>query len=322
MSSAVQDLCERKNNPEHRNWLAVGDALLTLSNGIRKYAETKLSDLHALVTTSVGAGVRCLCSCTPGKKRNPHRRTTVCKWANELKNLHRFSRKEDIPWHQSDCNQWHDPERGSWEIAKLFMSELGRNTATTKDPNTTDCASLLNLLINCKHFKIQNAALKAVKDWRNTWAHAPHQTLCDTDKQDAFCAMDDLMNDFEFIGNAEVQACRQQIKDTEKADFASLQNHEVIIIQEYARIQEIDKSQRIEEKLDEIKQEIRSPIKNDMLSNIIQTISYIFLAALLSAACTVQHKLSGVLWSLMPFFMLSRVGDRSLISDFGKTIAK
>ena len=72
MSSAVQVLFERRNNPEHRNWLAVGDALLTLSGGIRKYAETKLSDLHALIKANVGAGVRCLCSCTPGKKPNPH----------------------------------------------------------------------------------------------------------------------------------------------------------------------------------------------------------------------------------------------------------
>ncbi|XP_028393202.1 uncharacterized protein LOC114517613 [Dendronephthya gigantea] len=308
MSSAVQDLLERKNNPEHRNWLAVGDALLILSDGIRKYAGTKLSDLHAVITLNVGAGVRCHCSYTLGKKPNPHGRTTICKWAEELKKFHKFSRKEHIPWHQSDSSQWHDPVRGTWEIAKLFMSELGENTATTKDPNTTDCASLLNLLINCSHFKIPSAVLKAVKNWRNTWAHAPNQKLSDSGKQDAFNAISVLLNDPEFTGNKDVQTCLSLIRDTEKADFAGLQN-QVTIIQKYA--------QEIKDTLDEIKREIRPPRKDDIFSNFIIAISSIILAALLSTASTVQRKLSGVLWSLMAFFMLSQVGDKSLISDYG-----
>jgi hypothetical protein len=94
MSNPVaQDLFQIRNNPDHINWLAFGDALLLLSNGLRKYAEKKMKELHALIITNVGGpGIKCHCKCTVGKKSNPHgRSTTTCLWAQQLKNYHVFS---------------------------------------------------------------------------------------------------------------------------------------------------------------------------------------------------------------------------------------
>ena len=168
MSSSVKNLWKKRNDPGYLNWLAVRQALMFLSEGLRKYAVCKMKELHSLITVNVGGpGVKCTCKYTPGKKRNPHGGTTSCIWAQELKKFHIFSRKSDIPWHQSISSQWDDPVHGYWEIAKLFMSDLGKNWTTTKDPWTTDVGPLLNLLIFCNHFKIQHGSLKAVKEWRN-----------------------------------------------------------------------------------------------------------------------------------------------------------
>ncbi len=317
MSSGVEDLLRRRNDPGYLNWLAVGDALMFLSDGLRKYAEDKMKELHGLITTNIGGpGVKCTCKCIPGKKPNPHGRTTTCIWAQELKKYHIFSRKGDIPWHQSISSQWHDPVHGYWEIAKLFMSDLGKDWATAKDPSTTDVAPLLNLLIFCKHFKIQDVSLKAVKDWRNKWAHPSDLTLSDIDKQDAFKDIECLMNDPELVGIKEVQDYRSSIKKVETADISVLEDNELKIIQEFRLIQEYKKSHEIEEKLEAPEEEIRVLEKIDKMVKVVNKMGSIFLSILF----TISPRLGRIPGMLMflAFFMFSQVGDRSVISDYGE----
>ena len=82
MSSGVNDLLQRRNDPDYLNWLAVADALMFLSDGLRPYAESKMKELHALITTNVGGpGVRCPCSWKENGKKsksNPHGGRAPC----------------------------------------------------------------------------------------------------------------------------------------------------------------------------------------------------------------------------------------------------
>ena len=330
MNSDVQDLLRRRNDPGYHNWLAVRQALMFLSEGLQKYAECKMKELHSLITIKVG-GVKCTCIYTPGKKPNPHEGTTTCIWAQELKKFHS---KKSMPWHQSISSQWDDPVHGYWEIAKLFMSNLGKNLAATKDPSTTDVGPLLNLLIFCKHFNIQDASLEAVRDWRNKWAHASNLTITDIDKQDAFKDIYHLMNDPELVGIKEVQDCRPSIKKVETADISVLEEKELQIIQEFRLIEEYKQSHEIKEELESLEDEIRIlkeekklnvaqdkvSLKEDKRLNVALDKMSLFVLVMISlfARFHVLRKFHWMVWSLMASFTFFQVGDRSVISDYGK----
>ena len=77
MSYSTPELLERCNEKCYRNWHAVGDALMFLGDGLRAYAEEKMKELHALITTSVG-GPTFICTCATGTKLNPHKGRTSC----------------------------------------------------------------------------------------------------------------------------------------------------------------------------------------------------------------------------------------------------
>ena len=340
MSSDVNDLLRRRNDPGYLNWLAVGDALMLLSDGFQTYAENKMKELHALITTNVGGpAVACPCSCIPGKKSksNPHGRTRPCPWAQELTNFHNFSNKNDIPWHQSLSTQWHDPIHGYWEIAKLFMCDLGKNWATVKDPKSTDVGPLLNLLRFCKHFKIQHSSLDAVKYWRNKCAHAPERKLSDIDKQNAFKDIECLLNDPELAGIKDVQDFCPIIKTVEMADISILQNDELKIIQEFSRESQIETQVEVRvvsEKIDKLENDVNelkasvTCVKHDRKSlkgvervakDVVSVFQLMFLFTAASFSLFV-HKIPAMLWSLMAFYMFSQVGEKTVILDFGKLL--
>jgi ElaB/YqjD/DUF883 family membrane-anchored ribosome-binding protein len=334
-------------NPVYRNWLAVGQALVLLSDGLRKYAEREMKKLHALITTNVG-GVKCHCTCTYGKKSkplgppHPHGRPrTPCIWAGELKNHHVFPRKEEIPWHQSVGTRWNDPVHGYWEIAKLFMSDLGENWTTTTDPGTTDCGSLLSLLLFCNHFKIRQTRLEAVKYLRKTWIRSQTLTFTDKEKKDAFTDIDNLITDPELCSIKEVQGCRQPIKEIEKEkkklkitlEFLKQQLKEVTK-EEIKEIREEIKEAKeyVKETKEEIK-EIREEIKeakeyieetNDDIEETNEEINVannkigVVIPILFFTVSSLFRNIPGLLWFLTAFLMFSQVGDRSVMLDYGK----
>ena len=330
MSSRVNDLLRRRNDPGYLNWLAVADALMFLSDGLRPHAENKMKELHALITTNVGGpGVRCPCSWKENGKKsksNPHGGRAPCAWAQQLKNFHNFSNKNAIPWHQSLSSQWHDPVNGYWEIAKLFMCALGKNWATVKDAKCTDVGPLLNLLRFCKYFKIQHSSLDAVKDWRNKCAHAPERTLSDIDKRNAFKDIEILLNDPELTGIKEVQDVRSIIKKTETADISILQNDELKIIQEFSRECQIETQaeiREVSEKIDKLEGVVNELTKSvyklfEGAEKVVRCSVSAFPLALLFAVSFTVRKIPGMLWSLMVFYMFSQVGERNVMIDYGK----
>ena len=316
MSFGAQDLLEIRNDSEYRNWHAVGDALMLLSDGLRQYAEKKMIDFHALLMTNVG-GVKCSCKCTLGIKPNPHGRATTCIWAQELKKHHVFKKKADIPWHQSDSSKWHDPVVGYWEIAKLFMSGIGSDPAKVTDPNSTDVGPLLNLFRFCNHFNFQAPLLKAVTERRNQWAHAPKRRLSDGDKNAAFQDIKLLMNDPELLISKEVQDCKPTINKVEAADVLILEENQLRLMEEYRRIKECENLQ-MKERLDAANVEIQ---ERKYVNSLLSKSSVILSLLLLVMSLPVRTVPSLLKWCLVPvFFIFSQVGDKSgMVSDEGKT---
>ena len=306
-----------RNDSEYRNWHAVGDALMFLSDGLKKYAENKMKELHAVITTTVGGpAVKCSCKCTPGTKLNPH--GTVCNWAKELKKFHVFKKKADIPWHQSDSSKWNDPVSGYWEIAKLFMSDLGSDAAKVTDANSTDVGPLLNLIRFCKHFKVQKHLLKAVTDRRNQWAHAPNNKLSDGDKKAAFQDIRLLINDPELLTSKEVQDCKPTINKLEVAEVSILEENELRLIEEFRRIKECENLQ-MKEKLDAAKKEIK--FLRRIVNSLVSLVTVILTLLLFVMSIPWRKIPSFVQWCFAVFFIFSYVGDKSgIVSDDGKMI--
>jgi hypothetical protein len=332
MSFGMQDLLEIRNDPKHRNWHAVGDALMLLGDGLRQYAENKMKELHALITANVGGPkVKCSCRCTLGMKLNPHRGSTTCIWAQELKKLHVFKTKADIPWNQSDNSKWHDPAVGYWEVAKLFMSDLGSDPTKVTDPNSTDVGPLLNLFRFCKHFNVQAPLLKAVTERRNQWAHAPKRRLSDGDKNAAFQDIKLLMNDPELLISKEVQDCKPTINKVEAADVLILEDNQLRLMKEYRRIKECENLQ-MKERLDAANEEIKilrdrelGDQSLDGLSNKkgvglwVHNIGINIRTVFIFVMSLRRHVPGWLQWSCTLFFIFSQVGDRSgIASDDGK----
>ena len=231
MGSTAFDLFKKRNNPEYLNWLAVGEALITLCGGLQQYAEREMKDFHASLINKLG-GVKCNCSYTLGMKPNPHSDPTRsnCMWAKEIGNFHIINNKKRLPWHQSDSSKWHDPVDGYWEVAKIFIPDLGSNCSDVKDPSSTDLTGILNLMNSCKHFNVQQHLLKSVRGWRNKWAHASKSQLSEPDKQSAFKEIDNLINGLKPC--REVQECRSTIEKVRLADISIMQENELRILEE------------------------------------------------------------------------------------------
>ncbi len=331
MSFGAQELLEIRNDHGYRNWHAVGDSLMFLSDGLKKYAENKMKELHAAITTNVGGpAVKCSCKCIPGTKLNPH--GTACIWAQELKKFHVFKKKADIPWHQSDSSKWHDPVSGYWEIAKLFMSDLGSDAAKVTDASSTDVGPLLNLIRFCKHFKVQKHLLKAVTDRRNQWAHAPNNKLSDGDKKAAFQDIRLLINDPELLTSKEVQDCKPTINKLEVGEVSILEENELRLIEEFRRIKECDNLQmkcenlqmkcenlQMKEKLNEAKKEIKV-LRRIVISLI--SLGTVILTLILFVMSIPWRKIPSFMqWCFAVFFIFSYVGDKNgTVSDDGKMI--
>ena len=296
-----------------RNWLAAGNALVFLSDGLGKYAKIKMKELHAKITTSVGGPtVVCSCKSTPGTKLNPH--GPACVWAQKLKKFHVFKKKADIPWHQSDSSKWHDPAVGYWEIAKLFMSDLGLDSAKVLDPESTDVSPLLNLFRFCKYFKVQKSLLKAVTDWRNKWAHAPKHRLTDGQKNAVFQDIRLLVKDPELLSSKEVQNCQPKIKKVEVAELSILEENLLRILEECRRIK---KSENLQEELDAAKKEIKFLRKT--VSSLVSIIMGIFTFLLFFVSIPWQRIPSLWQWGFAVFVIFSYVGDKNgRVQDDGK----
>ena len=188
---------------EYQNWLAVGHALSLMLDGLRPYIEREIKAFHQALLTNLAEVPRCTCP-TPTKHS--------CAWAAQLVGWHKGGKPSSPKWRQSDSSAWTDPHRGEWEVAKLFMSDLGTSKTTVVDANTTDCTGLINLMFWCVHFPIQRHVIAAVRETRNTkWGHAPRQELTDSERADALTAIRDLLQDPELIADGDAKTALNEI---------------------------------------------------------------------------------------------------------------
>lgn len=243
---SVQELKKLRSDPEYLNYIAVGELMKILAEGLRHYAEQKARELQDYILRNYGG--YCNCTVTPGTKPCRH----SCKLSKALEKLHVNKKKIRIPFHQSDSTLWHDRTNGYWEVAKVFMHDLGAKWCDVKDPATTDLTGLLNFLIFYKHSKVNQTLLKLVRNFRNEWAHTLKYKLSESLKQDAFRAVDSLMNDVELLSCKEVQDCRPGINEVRNADVSIIQDRDLEVLQELTRQREFDRERDLEEKRDEL----------------------------------------------------------------------
>ena len=192
---------------EYQNWLSVGHALSLMLDGVRPFIEKEMKIFRQRLLTNLSSASPCVCPNSTNHKR-------TCTWSKYLIGCHRKGKPK---WHQSDPKKWSDINCGYWEIAKLFMADLGASKAAVVDASTTDCTGLLNLISCCDHFQVQIHLISAVRETRNTkWAHAPRQELTDAQKSDALSAIRNLLQDPELVANANTQKALHEITSMEK----------------------------------------------------------------------------------------------------------
>ena len=223
---------------EYQNWLKVGNALYLMLDGLRPYIERKIKALHQDLLANLATEPPCTCP-TPTKH--------TCKWAVQLVRWHRGGKPK---WHQSDSSAWTNPHRGVWEVAKLFMSDLGTSTTTVVDANSTDCTGLINLMLWCDYFPIQRHVVDAVRKTRNTkWGHAPRQELTDSERADALTAIRDLLQDPELSADDDAETALKEIASLEATfDVESVERNMLAHIQDEVRGQLQDIEGEMEDK--------------------------------------------------------------------------
>ena len=192
---------------EYQNWLKVGNALYLMLDGLRPYIERKIKAFHKALLANLATEPPCTCP-----KPTKH----TCAWATQLVRWHRGGKPSSPKWHQSDSSTWTDPHRGLWEVAKLFMSDLGTSKTTVVDANSTDCTGIINLMLWCDYFPIQRHVVDAVRETRNTkWCHAPRQELTDSERANALTAIRDLLQDPELNADDDAKTALKKIASME-----------------------------------------------------------------------------------------------------------
>ena len=205
--SASPDWQSKILKKEYQNWICVGHALSLMLDGLRPYIEKEMKIFHQRLLANLTSAPPCVCP-----NRTNHKRT--CTWSNYLIGCHRAKKPK---WHQSDPTKWSDINCGYWEIAKLFMADLGARKADVVNATTTDCTGLINLISWCDHFQVQIHLISAVRETRNTkWAHAPRQELTDAQKSSALNAIRNLLQDPELAADANAQKALYEITSMEK----------------------------------------------------------------------------------------------------------
>ena len=193
--------------PEYRNWLAIGHALTTvLCQGLRPFVKQEVEALYRYVTTRVPTP--CTCVHVPRRRPNEYHDMRKCIGAQVLAACHHRIKPN---WKQSDSAKWMDPVLGPWEIAKLFLPDLGGH-ANIRSADDMDINGILNLMYWCNHFTIPQSLIKAVRDIRNErCVHVPKLELSDADKTAAFDAIENLLKDPQLAADEDAKKALREV---------------------------------------------------------------------------------------------------------------
>ena len=225
---------EMNSSKDHKHWLTVGEIIRLIKEPVALYTSKIIKEWHAKLP--------CLSlpPCTvPGvcqTKKNPHNLCLSCKgWYDELAKSHQSKDKRKIKWHENcDTSQWpNDP----WEVAKFFMPVLGKNKTTVIDANSTDLSSLLNVLEWTKDVvfapdrRVNRNLVTQLRETRNSWAHAPGQTLPDSFLNDAFDIAKKFVSDLDIVfSRNEVKECQEFIKLLQADGISNITETELKIL--------------------------------------------------------------------------------------------
>ena len=218
--------------PEYRNWIALGHALTTeLRHGLQSFIKRETETFYKNVTTSL-AHVVAPCTCGFVAKRRPNRHDMVkCDWAKTLQAYHD---KNKPNWKQSDSSKWLDPALGPWEMAKLYLPDLGGHAVTSGED--MDLTSMLNLIFWCTHFAVPPHLVQDVREIRNKkWAHATSLELSDADKKMAFNAIENLLRDPNLAHEPDAQNALKEI--VKLKSISDLHSMEAKVLAEFKELQ-------------------------------------------------------------------------------------
>ena len=231
--------------PEYRNWLALGHALTTeLCHGLRSFVKRQTDTFYNNVQANLATFDACSCAFVPKRRPNQYHDMGICNWAKILQTYHQSYKPN---WKQSDSSKWVDPILGPWEIAKLYLPDLGGHAVVSVED--MDITNLLNLMYWCTHFSVPQHLIMDVREVRNEkWAHVTSLELSDADKQIAFDAIENLLNDPSFAHEPDAQnALKEIVKLKSVSDLHSMEAKVLADFKEIIRKQNTELASLTEE---------------------------------------------------------------------------
>ena len=207
-SASISQAFVQLSSPEEGNWLSLGRALTTvLCLGLRPFIKREMETFYTNVTTRALPFGPCRCVFDPRRKKNQYHDMSTCVWAQILQAAHLGNKPN---WKQSDSAKWLDPNIGPWEIAKLYIPNIGAHTVERVED--MEITGILNLLFWCDYFSVERRLINDVRDTRNTkWAHLPKLELLEAEKRAGFETIEKLLQDPVLAGDPDAQGALQDV---------------------------------------------------------------------------------------------------------------
>ena len=247
-STSASGTAEQLSKPEYRNWLAIGHALTTvLCQGLRPFIAREMETFYKNVKARIPRP--CTCVHVPRRKPNEYHDMSICAWANLLQTHHHRNKPN---WKQSDPAKWLDPDLGPWEIAKLYLPDLGGHDIKSADD--MDITGILNVMYWCNHFTVHQPLINEVRDTRNNkWVHVPKLELSNADKTEAFNTIENLLSDPQLAPDPDAQKTLKEIVNLRKvSEWHSL---EAQVLADFKKVfnREMQRSERTQNEVEQLK---------------------------------------------------------------------
>ena len=141
--------------PAFHSFIKGAQTFYSCIDGLRLYVKGRVHELHKKLKEDVTRELGSIQSCRgcPAKKEPAEHRCKICwTWRNKI--LEHHANGDNITWSNVDPKKFlGDP----WEVAKAFMNK-GKKAGELINQETLDVSSILNLMIDCKIFRITSSA--------------------------------------------------------------------------------------------------------------------------------------------------------------------
>ena len=255
---------------EYRNWLALLHALTTeLCHGLRPFVKRETETFYNNIKATLAPFAPCSCVFVPKRKPNQYHDMGICNWAKILRAHHQSCKPN---WKQSDSSKWIDPIFGPWEIAKLYLPDLGGHVVACVED--MDLSNLLNLMDWCTHFSVSQDVIKDVREVRNkNWGHVTSLELSDADKHVAFDAIENFLKDPSLAHEPDAQSALKEI--VKLKSVSDLHSTEAKGLAELKELIQKQNTERAEESERSKEQQIELKLGQEMLKNALDDINHI-----------------------------------------------